>query len=413
MYLSRSTGANLLATATYLTFLLSTPLLLLTTLHFILGAGLDILVCDSLQTPEQSFVFKEVDKHFLQPQLSSLTSVQSSLDLLSSCHQNKTLYTIAQLSNVYDVNNLKQWRQHYNMDNVVKDLVIRPLRGVSLLSRESAKDLQFLAKSRLTTLDLSRFKDIPEDDIIRMDMRRFVRKLRMLREDITNSPGLRDMTAKLNNEIIYLENMMKVAEQVKVTLRHLKEILKRLEENMMMDTDTLSEDKIGDLVRQANAASDVINSRGEQILRDLTVDHVQETLGLVDTFVNSVVTGLHRDVGYCAPVSNSYNATVVALCDQMVQPFNGFWASIGWCCVLYLPCVIISLSLTALYRKTEKYPGPALDVETQPLDSNKRRDNRQRGHRRTHSRAENFQRSERTSSRALPPLPGEERPHSR
>ena len=41
------------------------------------------------------------------------------------------------------------------------------------------------------------------------------------------------------------------------------------------------------------------------------------------------------------------------------------------CCMLYLPCIVISLSLTSLYRKTEKYPGPTLDVETQPLDSNK------------------------------------------
>lgn len=45
--------------------------------------------------------------------------------------------------------------------------------------------------------------------------------------------------------------------------------------------------------------------------------------------------------------------------------------SLSRCCVLYLPCLLLSLSLTSLYRKTEKYPGPSLDVETQPLDSSK------------------------------------------
>ena len=410
----RSSGANLLATATYLTFLLSTPVLLLTTGHFIIGSGLDVLVCDSLQSPHQSFVFREVDQYFLQPQLASLTNKQSSLELLDKCHQNQTLYTIAQLDSVYDVNNLRDWRQHYNMDNINTDLEIRPLRGVRLLSRDTAKDLQFLAGSSLTRLDISRFQNIAEEErIIKMNMRQFVRQLRVLREDITRSPGLRDMTAKLNNEVIYLENMMKVAEQVKVTLRHLKEILKRLEENMMLDINNLREDIIGDIVRQADQAGEVINNDGARLVREMTVAHVEDTLGLVDTFVDSVISGLTSDVGYCQPVSNSYNATVVALCDQMVQPFNGFWASVGWCMILYLPCAIISLSLTSLYRKTEKYPGPALDVETQPLDSNKRRENRQRGHRRSYSRAENLTRQERTSSRALPPLPGEERPHSR
>ena len=66
------------------------------------------------------------------------------------------------------------------------------------------------------------------------------------------------------------------------------------------------------------------------MLRDLTVSHVEDTLGLVDNFVEVVISGLQRDVGYCEPLSNSYNASVVALCDEMVQPFNGFWASIGW-----------------------------------------------------------------------------------
>ena len=45
--------------------------------------------------------------------------------------------------------------------------------------------------------------------------------------------------------------------------------------------------------------------------------------------------------------------------------------SLSRCFVLYLPCLLLSLSLTSLYRKTEKYPGPSLDVETQPLDSSK------------------------------------------
>ena len=80
------------------------------------------------------------------------------------------------------------------------------------------------------------------------------------------------------------------------------------------------------------------------------------------------------------------------------------------CIILYLPCILLSLSLTSLYRKTEKYPGPRLDVETQPLASSKRRE---RGHRRSASRSGPGLRSERTSSRALPPLPSEERPHSR
>ena len=37
--------------------------------------------------------------------------------------------------------------------------------------------------------------------------------------------------------------------------------------------------------------------------------------------------------------------------SQVVDPFNGFWASIGWCCLLYLPAILLSVSLISLYRK--------------------------------------------------------------
>jgi len=409
----RSTGANMIAAASYLTFLLSTPLLLLTTAHFIIGAGLDTLVCESLKTPENSDVFRELDTQFIQPRLSSLVSSQdrhhtlSTLEVLRSCHHNQTLYTIARLSSVYDVTNLRDWRSQYNLERLEADLNIRPVRGITLVARDTATDLKFLAGSALTRLDLSKFKAIREGSVISMDMRRLVRQLRVLREAVTRS-----VATKLSNEILYLENMMRVAEQVKLTVRHLKQTTSLLEENLSLDmTETESiEDRITQLVTEANTATSVLNGQGAEMLRQLTVSHVEDTLGLVDSFVEVVISGLHRDVGYCEPLSNSYNASVVALCDEMVQPFNGFWASIGWCMILYLPCILLSLSLTSLYRKTEKYPGPRLDVETQPLDSSKRRD---RGHRRSASRSGPGLRSERTSSRALPPLPGEERPHSR
>jgi len=412
----------MIAAASYLTFLLSTPLLLLTTAHFIIGAGLDTLVCESLKTPESSDVFRELDTQFIQPRLSSLVSSQdrhhtlSTLEVLRSCHQNQTLYSIARLSSVYDVTNLRDWRTQYNLERLEADLNIRPVRGITLVARDTATDLKFLAGSALTRLDLSKFKAIREGSVISMDMRRLVRQLRVLREAVTRS-----VATKLSNEILYLENMMRVAEQVKLTVRHLKQTTSLLEENLSLDmTETESiEDRITQLVTEANTATSVLNGQGAEMLRQLTVSHVEDTLGLVDNFVEVVISGLQRDVGYCEPLSNSYNASVVALCDEMVQPFNGFWASIGWCIILYLPCILLSLSLTSLYRKTEKYPGPRLDVETQPLDSNKRRD-RGRGHRRSQSRSGaglgrsgGSGRSERTSSRALPPLPGEERPHSR
>ena len=288
-------------------------------------------MCESLKTPESSDVFRELDTQFIQPRLSSLVSSQdrhhtlSTLEVLRSCHQNQTLYTIARLSSVYDVTNLREWRTQYNLARLEADINIRPVRGISLVARDTATDLKFLAGSALTRLDLSKFKAIREGSVISTDMRRMVRQLRVLREAVTRS-----VATRLSNEILYLENMMRVAEQVKLTVRHLKQTTSLLEENLSLDLTESIEDRITQLVTKANTATSVLNDQGAEMLRQLTVSHVEDTLGLVDSFVEVAISGLRRDVGFCEPLSNSYNASVVALCDEMVQPFNGFWASIGW-----------------------------------------------------------------------------------
>jgi len=40
---------------------------------------------------------------------------------------------------------------------------------------------------------------------------------------------------------------------------------------------------------------------------------------------------------------------------------NGFWASIGWCLVLFIPVIILSVKLASLYRKSDSYPGPLVE----------------------------------------------------
>jgi hypothetical protein len=75
----------------------------------------------------------------------------------------------------------------------------------------------------------------------------------------------------------------------------------------------------------------------------------------------------------------------MAVCNEIVDSFNGFWASIGWCYLFFLPSIALAISLVSLYRKSEAYPGPL--VEAQPeerlvVGAGKKK---KRGHRRNAS----------------------------
>ena len=118
------------------------------------------------------------------------------------------------------------------------------------------------------------------------------------------------------------------------------------------------------LLKQATKASEFLRTEGPQLIDTLAGKYVNETVGLIDVYVERVINLTQNYVGRCEPLSRSYNATVIAVCNEIVDSFNGFWTSIGWCYMFFLPSIALALSLVSLYRKSEAYPGPL--VEAQP-----------------------------------------------
>merc|ERR1712013_970160 len=90
---NRGTGASFLVSGIYFTFLFSFLLLLLTTLHFLVGASVDKSVCKTLLAPHKSDIFTQLDKQFIQPRLNEVlneasngNNQYSASKLISNCH---------------------------------------------------------------------------------------------------------------------------------------------------------------------------------------------------------------------------------------------------------------------------------------------------------------------------------------
>ena len=82
-------------------------------------------------------------REFLRPVLAGLVGRETRLitpALLESCHHNQTLYSILHLDRVYDVENLRQWRDQYNLQAVEDGLVVTSLPDLTLPSGESIRE---------------------------------------------------------------------------------------------------------------------------------------------------------------------------------------------------------------------------------------------------------------------------------
>jgi hypothetical protein len=171
-------------------------------------------------------------------------------------------------------------------------------------------------------------------------------------------------------------------------MRQLQSSVELLERDAKFNKVNLREALRG-LIKQATTASEFLRTEGPELVDKLANSYVNETIGQIDDYVDRVVNFTHNLVGRCAPLSSSYNATVVALCNEIIDPLNGFWASIGWCYLFYLPSVALAIALVSLYRKSEPYPGPLVEVQPEDVGptmasaaANKKK---RRGHRRNAS----------------------------
>lgn len=385
-------GANWLVAAVYLTFLFSFVLLLVATAQFVLGSSVEKVVCQALHKPNESDIFDLVDQKFIQPMIKQHRPKSEDHnwnmtihELITNCHKNKTIYELLQVQNVYNVEELRTWRDDYDIGSSVENLKAKirldDLKGIQILSPEAEKELQDLAESQISDLNFAQYTDLLRERITSIDLATFTARLRQMRDGLSRNQA-RLVGPAIDNEALFLDRMQRVVMDMKLAMKDLVNSVEALEQEAQHAKPNLREALRG-LIKQATQATQFLRSEGPELVIKLTDQYVNETIGLIDDYVERVITRTQQDVGRCEPLSNSYNATVIAVCNEIVDPFNGFWASIGWCVMIFLPCIVLALNLVSLYRKSEPYPGPL--VEVIPVEESSHVKKKKRGHRRNAS----------------------------
>ena len=409
---NRGTGANWLLAAVYLTFLFSVVLLSVTTIQFILGSTVEKVACDALKNPDDSEIFQFVDKEVIQPLMKEKLNHQSNggrnnqasspilhalkdmsiSKVISSCHRNQTMYKILHMESIYNVEELRDWKTTYNVGNYLTNLKNKirsdDIKNIQILSPQAQRNLEELAKSQISDLNFTQYTHLIQEKITSIDLGSFISRLHIIRDRL---PIDSQASTLIANEALYLKGMEALVVEMTSATKQLQQKIIELEKDAKFDQSTMRE-ALNSLIQQASKATRDLKEGGTELIDTLANRYVNETVGLIDSYVDRVINHTTNYVGKCHPISRSYNATVVALCQEVVNPFNGFWASIGWCYLFYLPSIALALSLISLYRKSEEYPGPLVDphqtdelVGGQPRQNGAKKTKRARGHRRNPS----------------------------
>lgn len=360
---NKGSGARFLMMAVWLIFLLTSVLMVITVVHMVTGVLVQRAICEPLKNPQDNRMFALVDevvqvKKFLYPN-NTKTDINMSY-IVTECHRNQTLYKVLKLEYLFDVNTLHDYRGRYDINETIQQLQrkISLSPNVIILTETARKKLGELAESGLSDIKFYQYMDVLRDNITNINLEHLAKQLR----DVASQLPMGDIRRRLEMSVHDLEHYHK--ELVRPMTMLSEELVTKadeLEQKIKFNHTSMAE-AINDLVDEVAKAQDFLNKNGPEYVKQLATDFGNAFLLQVDGYLQRVTNSTLFDIGRCGPLSNAYNATLVAGCNRILDPFNGFWASVGWCLILFIPTIILCVKLSALYQKSDPYPGPLVEA---------------------------------------------------
>lgn len=367
----KSTGASWLMCGVGLTFLFSAVIMSCTTILFVVGSASEILVCDPLRDPMHSEVFSVAADFYNLEHLYPEGKEPKLTEIISKCHRNLSMHTVLSLDNIEsNLAELQDYKNRLNLHEKIAQLKrdIHVNTNVEILSQNAKEQLWELANSSVADKDIwNYYADILEKKVLTIDLMELAALL-------NQTAGSHKVSVKLKNGALFLEGLQRWVTSIGSLTRNLKKTTARLNEHLKFNKTSLRE-AIVNLISQAEFAQYYLQVNGSQEVTELVERFSEDFLADVDEYVHHVQTAVENDVGRCGPVSTIYNATTSAVCKDIMYPFNGFWASVGWVFFFFIPAMILAVHLSSLYRKTEPYPGPL--NESSAYDKKQRRRSRE------------------------------------
>lgn len=354
------TGATWMMTGVFLFFVFSSVVLVVVSALFVVGSLSRMLVCDPLSNPASSEVFDTLVTRFNLNELYPQDEAPSVMDIIDRCHRNESIYSVLKFHLLDDsLSSLLKYRDRLHLDEKVAQLKqeITVDTNVKILSRDAKQQLKALANSSLARRDdWANYAEILEQQVLTINLMDMAAQLNRTADQLP--AGFEDVAIRLKNDALFLESLQRWLKAIRGHTKTLKDTTERLSGYLHYSNHTTLRPAIRRLINQAEFAQRYLRTNGSMEVVLLVERFSDDFLADVDDYVAHVEDSVQRKIGRCGPLSHAYNATTAALCKDVLYPFNGFWCSVGWVFMIFLPCVVLAVHLTGLYRKTEPWPGP-------------------------------------------------------
>ncbi|KAF5293671.1 hypothetical protein FQA39_LY03156 [Lamprigera yunnana] len=361
---NKGAGSRFLMIGVGLMFLFAIILVAIMIIHFFIGVVSQRIVCDSFREHENNQIINLVDQ---------VLNIKESVGLdvniswiLSSCNQNLSIYTVLHLESQFNLNEVMNYVDKFEINKILNELTgqINANTNVVILSQEAKEHLEQLILSGIADIKYDTFIDELSTNLTNVDLDILANKLddliAIVQDKLPNNPDLPKQLIKATRSLRRLQQdfivpMTALAKDTIIRAQDLKQSLNFGKESF--------EVAINDLIDELEAAQLYLQVNGSATMIEIANDFGHGVEKQVRTYLNRVVNNTRDSVGLCGPLSSALNSTLIGTCDMILLPWNGFWFSLMWCLLLFIPTIIFSVKLATLYQKYEPYPGPLVEVE--------------------------------------------------
>ncbi|XP_011300770.1 prominin-like protein isoform X4 [Fopius arisanus] len=363
---NKGSGARFLMLAVWIIFLLTSALMIITSVHMITGVVAQRGICEPLKNPRDNRMFQLADDLIQVKSLLYPKNPEADINMswiLTKCHANETLYKVLKLEYLIELDSLRSYVERYAISSTIDELrkMINLKPGIVILTDSATAKLNDLAQSGLSDIRFYQYAELLKDNITSINLEQLGNKLRQVSAELpADHDDIKDSLIKNAHDLEHYHKDLVMP--MTLLSEQLTKNAMTLEEHIKFNHSSMSE-AILSLVHEVMSAQKFLNKDGPEYVNYLATKFGETFLRQVNDFLEHLILNSRETIGRCGPVSNAYNATIVAGCNKILDPFNGFWASVGWCLILFIPTIVLCVKLSALYQKSDPYPGPLVESE--------------------------------------------------
>lgn len=348
----RRDGVGFLLIEVYLSLLFSWLIILFVFITFLIGGNIQTLVCNHWGNGD---IYKFLDDPNNLPQNINLKRQlglrenSNFTDLYKQCKRGAPIWDVLEL-NPIDLDTVFNISQYTGQLKKQIDNVTVSVAGLDMISNIAVMVLRDYNNSGLDQVPFaSILRQIQVPSVV-LETGQFIPSLESLASFQSNTT----IRSQLENEAAALRDIQNATNQ------DLESFMGRL--NNSFQTLAVLAPKLN--VGIQRAVQNIYTLKGPLIqgtidqLKNESKCLLDQAIGYFSQYIDWVKQTITNDIASCRSVSTTLDNARTVLCNHVTDPWNGFWFCLGWCTLLLIPNILLSIKSAQYIAPKSRGPTP-------------------------------------------------------